>query len=130
MTKRIAIIDIVNLYHELNGLVRDGQTKINGLLSLKAPLSIKLQLSRLARALAPEINLYHDEQRALWEKYGTADGQGGYKLEGEAVAKFNEELADLLKTTVEVLWPGNINWALLEQVETEEYYPVLFSLLD
>jgi acylphosphatase len=130
--------EIISLYHELNGFSKnneDGQTEVvlNGILKQKMSLKAKVYLQRLNNVLLDEIKIYEELRKELFEKYGTeTDGQ--LFVEVENIKKFNDDHEEVLNAEknidVTALWSSDLTLDSLSSIETDEYYPVLFKLID
>ena len=59
---------------------------------------------------------------------------GMIEIPAEKVADFNKELQDLLTAEKEInvseLWGADLKVEHLESIETDEFYPALFTLID
>jgi hypothetical protein len=98
-------------------------------MSLKA----KVYLQRLNKVVADEIKLYEDTRKELFEKYGKQT-DNDIVIDGDNIQKFNEEHEEILNAekTIDVtaLWSSDLTLDSLSSIETDEYYPVLFKLID
>lgn len=130
--------EIVSLYHELNGFSKtqeDGSQEVilHGILKQKMSLKAKVYLQRLNKVLLDEIKIYEEARKELFEKYGTKSDKD-IMIEGENIQKFNQEHQDILNAekTIDVsaLWSSDLTLDSLSSIETDEYYPVLFKLID
>jgi hypothetical protein len=127
--------EVIALFYELNGMTKeDGEVLSQGLLKQKMSLKVKVYLQRLNNAVAEDIKLYEEARKELFKKYGTEeDGKisisGGENLEG-----FNKEHNDLLQAdkTIDVatLWGSDLTLDSLSNIETDEFYPLVFKLVD
>ena len=120
--------EIVNLHEELNG----GKTIKKGLIAQKMPMKLKIFLHRISKMTAEENKTYEEQRLELYKKYGKEEGQN-IVLISENVLEFNKELSSMLEAEKEIdvkpFW-GEANIVeLIEQVETEEYYPILYKLI-
>ena len=120
--------ELVALHYELNGI--DKVSK--GLLAQKMPMKLKIFLHRISKMTADENKTYEEQRLELYKKYGKEDGQN-IVLIPENVLEFNKELSSMLEAEKEIdvkpFW-GEANIVeLIEQVETEEYYPILYKLI-
>ena len=56
------------------------------------------------------------------------------EIPSDKIADFNKELQDLLTAEKEInvseLWGADLKLEHLENIETDEYYPALFTLID
>jgi len=133
----IKLHEIINLYYELNGLTKtegqESETMLQGLLKQKTSLKVKMYLQRLNKIVSEEVKLYEDAKKELYEKHGEKDGDT-ITIKAENVQSFNHDLNDLLtaEKTIDVstLWGSDLTIANLESIETDEFYPTLFKLID
>jgi len=130
--------EIISLHYELNGLTKnnqDGQPEVvlQGILKQKMSLKAKVYLQRLNKVVADEIKLYEDTRKELFEKYGKQT-DNDIVIDGDDIQKFNEEHEEILNAekTIDVtaLWSSDLTLDSLSSIETDEYYPVLFKLID
>ena len=129
--------EIINLYYELNGVTKqtkDGDEVISlGLLKHKMSLKNKVYLQRLNKIVSEEVKLYEDAKKELFEKYGKQEGDALY-VPGESIEAFNKEHLDLLTAekdlNISSLWGSDLTLEALESIETDEFYPQLFELID
>lgn len=129
--------EIINLYYELNGVSK--QTKETtevislGILKQKMSLKNKVYLQRLNKVVSEEVKLYDDAKKELFEKYGKTEGESTF-IPSESIESFNQEHMDLLTAEknieVSTLWGADLTLDSLEAIETNEFYPQLFDLID
>jgi hypothetical protein len=127
--------EVIALYYELNGMTKeDGEVLSQGLLKQKMSLKVKVYLQRLNNAVAEDIKLYEEARKELFNKFGTEE-DGKISISGEDnVANFNKEHNDLLQAdkTIDVatLWGADLTLDSLSNIETDEFYPLVFKLVD
>jgi hypothetical protein len=128
--------EVIALYYELNGVTKQGQeTEVlsQGMLKQKTSLKTKVYLQRLNKVVSEEVKLYEEAKQELFKKYGE-EKEGMIEIPSEKIADFNKELQDLLTAEKEInvseLWGADLKLEHLESIETEEYYPALFTLID
>jgi hypothetical protein len=129
--------EIINLYYELNGVTKqtkDGDEVVSlGILKQKMSLKNKVYLQRLNKVVSDEVKLYEDAKKELFEKYVTKDGENSI-ITTENIEPFNQEHLDLLtaekNVDVSSLWGADLTLDALESIETDEFYPQLFDLID
>lgn len=129
--------EIINLYYELNGVTKqtkDGDEVISlGILKQKMSLKNKVYLQRLNKVVSEEVKLYEDAKKELFEKYGKKEGEAIY-IPSESIEQFNQEHFDLLTAekdlNISTLWGSDLTLEALESIETDEFYPQLFELID
>lgn len=127
--------EVINLFYELNGVTKeDGQVVTQGLLKQKMSLKVKVYLQRLNNAIAEDIKLYEEARKELFKKYGTEE-DGKISISGnENLEGFNKEHNDLLQAdkTIDVttLWGADLTLDSLSNIETDEFYPLVFKLVD
>lgn len=129
--------EIINLYYELNGVTK--QTKegdeilSKGILKQNTSLKTKVYLQRLNKVVSEEVKLYEDTKKELFEKYGKQEGDSMF-IPAESIEEFNKEHLDLLTAEKEInvstLWGADLTLDALESIETDEFYPQLFQLID
>ena len=127
--------EVVNLYYELNGMVKeDGETVSQGLLKQKMSLKVKVYLQRLNNTIAQDIKIYEEARQELFKKYGTPDEKGSITIDSNNFFDFNKEQVELMQAdkTVDVstLWGSDLTLDSFSNIETDEYYPILFKLID
>jgi len=129
--------EIVNLYYELNGVTKQGKEGSEvislGILKQKMSLKSKVYLQRLNKIVSDEVKLYEDAKKELFEKYGKQEGDS-MLIPAESIEAFNQEHLDLLtaEKSIDVsnLWGSDLTLETLETIETDEFYPQLFELID
>ncbi len=129
--------EIINLYYELNGVTKqtkEGDEVISlGILKQKMSLKNKVYLQRLNKVVSEEVKLYEDAKKELFEKYTEKDGENTI-IPSEKIEPFNQEHLDLLTAekdiNVSTLWGSDLTLEALESIETDEFYPQLFELID
>ena len=128
--------EVLSLYYELNGVTKQGQeTEVltQGMLKQKMSLKTKVYLQRLNKVVSEEVKLYEEAKQELWKKWGD-EKDGMIEIAAEKVADFNKELQDLLTAEKEInvseLWGADLKVEHLESIETDEFYPALFTLID
>jgi hypothetical protein len=128
--------EVLSLYYELNGVTKQGQeTEVltQGMLKQKMSLKTKVYLQRLNKVVSEEVKLYEEAKQELWKKWGD-EKDGMIEIPSEKVADFNKELQDLLTAEKEInvseLWGADLKLEHLESIETDEFYPALFTLID
>jgi hypothetical protein len=129
--------EIVNLYYELNGVTKQGkegsEVISQGILKQKTSLKTKVYLQRLNKVVSEEVKLYEDAKKELFEKYGKQEGESMF-VPAESMEAFNQEHLDLLTAEKEInvssLWGADLTLEALESIETDEFYPQLFELID
>ena len=129
--------EIVNLYYELNGVTKQGkegsEVISQGILKQKTSLKTKVYLQRLNKVVSDEVKLYEDAKKELFEKYGKQEGESMF-IPAESMEAFNQEHLDLLTAEKDInvssLWGADLTLEALESIETDEFYPQLFELID
>lgn len=129
--------EIINLYYELNGVSKqtnEGTEVISkGILKQNTTLKTKVYLQRLNKVVSDEVKLYEDAKKELFEKYGKQEGDSTF-IPAESIEAFNQEHLDLLtaekNVDVTTLWGADLTLDALESIQTDEFYPQLFDLID
>jgi hypothetical protein len=129
--------EVINLYYELNGVTKqtkEGSEVISlGILKQKMSLKNKVYLQRLNKVVSDEVKIYEDTKKELFEKYGKQEGDS-MVIPAESIEAFNQEHLDLLtaEKSIDVsnLWGSEVTLETLETIETDEFYPQLFDLID
>jgi hypothetical protein len=129
--------EVINLYYELNGVTKqtqEGNEVVSlGILKQKMSLKSKVYLQRLNKVVSDEVKLYEDAKKELFEKYGKQEGDS-MLIPTESIEAFNQEHLDLLtaEKSIDVsnLWGSDLTLEALETIETDEFYPQLFDLID
>lgn len=110
---KLKLAEIIALNFELNGLVRNDKVVMQGLMRQKMSLKVKLYLQRLDKLIQEEIELYN---KAIKEN------------------KSEDELKELLEAEREVevknLWSSDLTPESISSIESDEYYPIFFKLID
>jgi hypothetical protein len=129
--------EVINLYYELNGVTKqtkEGSEVVSlGILKQKMSLKSKVYLQRLNKVVSDEVKLYEDAKKELFEKYGKQEGDS-MLIPAESIESFNQEHFDLLtaekNVDISTLWGTDLTLEALETIETDEFYPQLFDLID
>lgn len=126
--------EVITLFYELNGVTKpDGEVASQGLLKQKMSLKVKVYLQRLNNAIGEDIKIYEEARKELFKKHGTEE-DGNISIPGDKIADFNKDHADLLGAdkTIDVaaLWGSDLTLDSLSSIETEEFYPLVFKLVD
>ena len=129
--------EVINLYYELNGVTKqtkEGSEIVSlGILKQKMSLKSKVYLQRLNKVISDEVKLYEDAKKELFEKYGKQEGESMF-IPAESIESFNQEHFDLLtaekNVDISTLWGSDLTLEALETIETDEFYPQLFDLID
>jgi len=128
--------EVLSLYYELNGVTKQGQEAeviTQGMLKQKMSLKTKVYLQRLNKVVSEEVKLYEEAKQELWKKWGD-EKDGIIEIPSDKVSDFNKELQDLLTAEKEInvseLWGADLKLEHLESIETDEFYPALFTLID
>lgn len=128
--------EVLSLYYELNGVTKQGQEAeviSQGMLKQKMSLKTKVYLQRLNKVVSEEVKLYEEAKQELWKKWGD-EKDGIIEIPSDKVSDFNKELQDLLTAEKEInvseLWGADLKLEHLENIETDEFYPALFTLID
>jgi hypothetical protein len=129
--------EVINLYYELNGVTKqtkEGSEVVSlGILKQKMSLKSKVYLQRLNKVVSDEVKLYEDAKKELFEKYGKQEGDS-MLIPTDSIESFNQEHLDLLtaEKSIDVsnLWGSDLTLEALETIETDEFYPQLFDLID
>lgn len=122
--------EVVSLFVEING---DGKD-FKGLLNQKLSMKVKLLIHRLNNAVKDEMKLYEDLRIELFKKYGEEQKDGQILVAPDSVKDFQKEHSDLLATEKQIdiatLWTTPLTINDFEQLETDEYYPTFYKLID
>jgi hypothetical protein len=129
--------EVINLYYELNGVTKqtkEGSEVVSlGILKQKMSLKSKVYLQRLNKVVSDEVKIYEDTKKELFEKYGKQEGDS-MLIPAESIESFNQEHLDLLtaekNVDISTLWGTDLTLEALETIETDEFYPQLFDLID
>jgi hypothetical protein len=127
--------EVINLFYELNGVTKpDGEVISQGLLKQKMSLKIKVYLQRLNNVLSEDIKIYEESRKELFKKYGKEEENGNVNIDAENIVAFSKEQDELLKAEkvidVAPLWGSDFTLDSLSSIETEEFYPLVFKLID
>lgn len=126
--------EVISLFYELNGFIKpDGEVVSEGLLKQKMSLKVKVYLHRLSNAIAEDIKIYEEARKELFKKHGTEEN-GNITVFSDKVPDFNKDHTDLLEAdkTIDVatLWGSDFTLNSLSSIETKEFYPLVFKLVD
>jgi len=126
--------ELIALFYELNGVTKPGGEVVSqGLLKQKMSLKVKVYLQRLNNAIGEDIKLYEEARKDLFKKYGTEEN-GNITISGDNLAAFNKEHGELLEADkaidVAALWASDLTLDSLSNIETDEFYPLVFKLID
>jgi hypothetical protein len=127
--------EVINLFYELNGVTKpDGEVVTQGLFKQKMSLKVKVYLQRLNNAIAEDIKIYEEARKELFKKYGEEGEGGNISVSGDKIPDFNKEQAELLEADkaidVAALWGTDLTLDSFSSIETEEFYPLVFKLVD
>lgn len=131
MTITLTLSEIVSLFIELNG---DGKA-FKGLLKQKMGMKQKALLHRLEKLVRDEMQTYETLRKELFTKHGNEpDKNGSITVPPENIEAFKKELDELMATekplSLSTLWTTPLTLTDLESVETDEYYPTIFKILE
>lgn len=138
--KNLKLAEFFQLDAELNGVVNQqtGEKVIKGLLSQKLPLNVKYWLADLAKKTAAEKAACEELRGELIKKYGEEkDGnfqvtytivEDGKDVLNPKFVEFQKEYDSLLNEEKELEYK-ELKLSDLGEVETDETYVMLFSLL-
>ena len=129
--------EVINLFYELNGVtkVQDNKEEVisKGILKQKISLKIKVYLQRLNKIVSEEYKLYEEAKQELFKKYGE-EKDNTITISSENLLEFNKEHKELLEAQKEInpqtIWGADLTLDTLSDVETDEFYPQLFDLID
>lgn len=126
--------EVINLYYELNGVTKpDGEVVSQGLLKQKMSLKVKVYLHRLNNTIGEDIKIYEEARKELFKKHGTEEN-GNISIANDKIADFNKDHSELLEAdkTIDVatLWGADLTLDSFSSIETEEFYPLVFKLVD
>ena len=144
----LKLSEFYQLDAELNGIVNQGtgEKLSNGLLSEKIKLTTKYWLADLAKKVAAEKEAVEKVKNELIQKHGEADAQGNVSIpfyaneqvdeEGNVISRevnpkfveFQNEFNSLLNEDRELEYKG-FKLEELENVESDDVYPVFFKLI-
>jgi hypothetical protein len=127
--------EVVSLWHELYGysINQNGETKVitKGFLNQKMSLKVKLYVDRLAKVVNDEVEILNKTKKELYDKYVKEENQ---EVSEETIQAFNKDMEELMsaKKHIEVssLWSSDLTINDLSVIETEEYYPIFYSMVD
>lgn len=130
---KLTLLEISQLNHEINGLARGKEVIMKGMLLQKTSLKVKVYMQRLNKAIADDVKMYEEEKMKIFKKYGE-EKDGMITVKPDVADDFAKELKDLQSTEVEVqvqnLWSTDLSIDNMTEIESEEFYPVLFKLID
>jgi hypothetical protein len=131
MSITLTLSEVVSLFIELNG---DGKA-FKGLLKQKMGMKQKALLHRLEKVVREEMQTYESLRKELFEKHGNEpDKTGSITVPPENIEAFKKELDELMATekplNISTLWTTPLTLTDLESVETDEYYPTVFKILE
>jgi hypothetical protein len=131
MNITLTLSEVVSLFIELNG---DGKA-FKGLLKQKMGMKQKALLHRLEKVVREEVQTYDNLKKELFEKHGDKPAKdGSITVPPENIEVFKKELDELMGTEkpieLSTLWTTPLTLTDLESVETDEYYPTIFKILE
>ena len=91
----MVINDIVNVM-----FAGDSPSPIDNLIKCGFGSRTSYRVAKTYKRIAAEFELYQEQVRKIYEKYGTADADGRYRFEGDAVRAVNGEIAELMSTDI------------------------------
>ena len=127
--------EVTNLWHELNGyaITKDGKKEVitKGFLQHKMSMKVKLYVNRLAKIVNEEVETLDKSRQEVFDKYSKGEKK---EITGDDVKLFYDEIEELLsaKKKIDVinLWSTDLTINDLASIETEENYPIFYSLVD
>lgn len=132
----LKLFELESLYYELNGITLQGNEPkilLQGILKQKMSLKLKVYLQRLNNVIGEDIKLYEEARKELFKKYGN-EVDGTISIPNDKIADFNKDHGELLSTEKNIdattLWGTDFTIDKLENIETDEFYPVLFKLIE
>jgi hypothetical protein len=132
----LKLSELESLYYELNGITLQGNEPkilLQGILKQKMSLKLKVYLQRLNNVIGEDIKLYEEARKELFKKYGN-EVDGTISIPNDKIADFNKDHGELLSTEKNIdttnLWGTDFTIDKLENIETDEFYPVLFKLIE
>jgi len=132
----LKLSELESLYYELNGITLQGNEPkilLQGILKQKMSLKLKVYLQRLNNVIGEDIKLYEEARKELFKKYGN-EVDGTISIPNDKIADFNKDHGELLSTEKNIdttnLWGTDFAIDKLENIETDEFYPVLFKLIE
>jgi len=131
---KLKLHEVISLHYELNGVTKnDGQLLIQGLLKQKMSLKVKMYLQRLNNLIAEDLKLYEEARKELFKKYGKEEN-GNITIENSSLTDFNREHNELLEVEksidINALWGSDVTLDSLSSIETDEFYPLVFKVVD
>lgn len=130
---KLTLLEISQLNHEINGLARGKEVIMKGMMLQKTSLKVKVYMQRLNKAIADDVKMYEEEKLKIFQKYGE-EKDGMITVKPADVEAFNKELKELQDTEVEVqvanLWSTDLTIENLSDINSDEFYPVLFKIID
>ncbi len=80
--------------------VLNSQEALKRLADTKLPVKTAYRVSKLVKALEKELKDFEDFRNSLIMKYGESQGGGQYKISEIDIAKFNDEINEVMETEV------------------------------
>jgi len=127
---KLKLIEIAQLFDELNGKLLNNQTgeRSKGLLSHKLSVRVKyILVNELNKKLTEYIKEFEEAQLSIFKELGTQE-ENTYIVPAEKRDELQNQLSELsnIEKTIEV---PNINVEELFDIETEDYWPILMDKL-
>jgi hypothetical protein len=127
---KLKLIEIAQLFDELNGKLLNNQTgeRSKGLLSHKLSVRVKyILVNELNKKLTEYIKEFEEAQLSIFKELGTQE-ENSYVVPAEKRDELQNQLSELsnIEKTIEV---PNINVEELFDIETEDYWPILMDKL-
>lgn len=138
--KSLKLGEYYNLEAELNGIVNQqtGAKVFSGILAQKLPLNVKYWLTDLAKKVKEQTDACETLRQELVKKYGEDDGNGNIAIKpfldaenterNPKLEEYQSEYVSLLNEEREFEYK-QLKLSDIGELETEESYPLLFSLL-
>lgn len=121
----LSVEQVLLLEAEISGVAVGQDVKMKGLLRQSLSQVTKYHLMRLLRTLEPIKEDFMKLRNEIIKKYGVAQEDGTYKMEDHEF--FNKELVSLLKVTHEI---EHHEFKIEDlEVETDEFYPMMYTLI-
>ena len=127
--------EVTNLWHELNGyaVTKEGKKEVlsKGFLQQKMSMKVKLYVNRLAKIVNEEVETLDKSRQEVFDKYAKGEKK---EITGDEVKFFYDEIEELMSAkkdiNVSTLWSSDLTINDLASIETEENYPIFYSLVD
>jgi len=131
-TKKITIGEAITLELEIAGFTSDdGTTTKKGLINQRLPLGLKYKLNQILNQVQGDRTFINDQAQKLRAELGTPEEikEASKNPDHKLNIEFQRQIQEAVDTKKTITIP-DIGIEEFSEIETDEFYPVLFKLLE